>query len=589
MLVLLRIRQFVLIEELELRFEPGFNVLTGETGSGKSILVDALALVFGQRVTSEVVRPGAEEAEVQALFDVTSSPQLMAKLSEAGLGMDGELVIRRVIHKSGRSRAYVNGRVCSAKELCELTRELADITSQHESVALVDPRTHLEYLDRFAGLCGQAAGESEAEGACERSSLARAVEAVRGLDEQIAQLAARERDRHEREAFLRYQLETIDSVAPETGELEKLSDELLRLKHGEKLRSTATRVTAFLDGEDGGACDALGRLAGELAAAAAIDERLRSAATEVEQCWNVLAEVSRELGQYRERLEVNPSRLEEIQARLFRLEKLARAHGPTLAGVFSTRERLAAELEAFARAEARLPELATEREAALAKAATLARRLSKARHEAAKRLAKAIVGELGELGMNGARVCVEVSGRPPKDGEPVVDGARLGAAGIDRVSLLLAPNPGGEPRPLGQIASGGELSRVLLALRRALATSGQTERRAGIVVLDEIDAGVGGETADRIGRAVASIAGERQVLCITHLASIAAYADAHFVVTKTVSTESTTSTALMVEGATRIAELARMLTGARNGTTKRAARDLLTAAKRTRSRTAKAA
>ncbi len=589
MLVLLRIRQFVLIEELELRFEPGFNVLTGETGSGKSILVDALALVFGQRVTSEVVRPGAEEAEVEALFDVTRNPSLLARLLEAGMGADGELVVRRVVHKSGRSRAYVNGRICSAKELVELTRELGDITSQHESVALVDPRTHLDYLDRFAGLVeglkldGQPGKESE------RAALALAYQAVCELDERLMALRGRERDRQEREAFVRFQLEAIDAVRPEGGELETLNEELTRLKHGEKLRGAAIRVTQALDGEDGAMCDELGRLASELASAASLDEGLRAAATEVQECWTVLAEVSRGLGQYLNRLVVDPTRLEEIQSRLFRLEKLARSHGPSLADVLLTRARLEGELTGFAAVDAQLPELLREREVALGKAASLARRLSKRRHEASKRLAKTIASELAELGMAGAQVGVVVSPRPGKEGEPLVDGARLNSTGIDRVELLLSPNPGGELRALGQTASGGELSRVLLALRRALLDSGHSEARAGIVVLDEIDAGVGGETADRIGRAIGSIANERQVLCITHLASIAAYADAHFVVTKTMATDSTSSTACAVEGPARVAELARMLTGARNGTTERAARDLLSAAKRTRTRPSKAA
>jgi len=590
MLVNLRIRHFVLVEELELRFESGFNVLTGETGSGKSILVDALSLVFGQRGTADVVRPGAEEAEVQALFDISASPAVRARLAEAGLDAEGELVIRRVVHKNGRSRSYVNGRLCSAKELVELTRELADVTSQHESVALVDPKTHLDYLDRFAGLEGvpedPTVGGKKAQ---VRELLSHAVAALATLDERIATLRTRERDRKEREAFLRFQLETIDAVAPEQGELERLGEELGRLKHAEKLRATAVRVTRFLDGEDGGVTDELGRLASELGAAAAIDERLRPSAEEVDQCWNVLSELSRTLGHYLDRLELNPARLEEVQARLYRLEKLARSHGPTLDDVLLTRGRLAGELEEFAAADATLPELLKERVRALETAASLARQLSKRRHDAAKRLAKAIAAELAELGMSGAEVVVGVSPRPKKEGEPEVDGARLTGSGIDRVELLLAPNPGGEPRALGQTASGGELSRVLLALRRALASTGRTERRAGIVVLDEIDAGVGGETADRIGRAVASIASERQVLCITHLASIAAYADAHFVVTKTIADARTTSTAAAVEGAARVAELARMLTGARNGSAERAARDLLSAARRTRTKTARAA
>ncbi|MBM4357162.1 MAG: DNA repair protein RecN [Deltaproteobacteria bacterium] len=583
MLVALRIRQFVLIEELELRLEPGFNVLTGETGAGKSILVDALALVFGGRVTGDLVRPGADEAEVEALFDVASSAPVLARLAASGVETDGELVIRRVVHRSGRSRAYVNGRMCSARELLELTHELADVTSQHESVALVDPKTHLDYLDRHAGL----GDERSFDALCEE--LALAVRAVLDLDEQLATLRCRDRERGEREGFLRYQLDAIDAVDPEPDEHARLSDELGRLKHGERLRSTAMRVIALLDGEDGGVCDELGRLAGELATAASLDARLHGSAEELDRAWTQLTDVSRELGDYLDRLDLDPTRLEEVQGRLYALEKLARAHGPSLPDVLATRDRLRGELEAFEAADARLPELVSAREGALSRAAVVARRVSRLRREAATRLAAAITRELADLGMAAATVVVDVGTRPAKEGEPQVDGARLAPTGIDRVELLLAPNPGGEPRPLGQIASGGELSRVLLALRRAVAAGGKAERRAGIVVLDEVDAGVGGETAERIGRAIASIATERQVLCITHLASIAAHADAHFVVEKRVHDGTTTSTAVAVAGAARVAELARMLTGARNGSTERAAKDLLTAARRSRTRSPKAA
>ncbi|MBM4374050.1 MAG: DNA repair protein RecN [Deltaproteobacteria bacterium] len=596
MLIAIRIRQFILVEELELRLEPGFNVLTGETGSGKSVLVDALGAVLGQRITSDVVRAGAEEAEVEALFDVSASASILGRLAAAGVECDGELVVRRVVHRSGRSRAYLNGRMCSARELVELGRELADVTSQHESVALVDPRTHLDYLDRFAGVeehAPRAKGPTTAAIPL-RAQVAEAHARLLELDSQIASLRARERDRAEREAFLRFQLDAIDAVAPEVGEHERLGEELERLKHGERLRGAASHVLAFLDGEDGGATDELGRLSGELGAAAGIDERLRGPADELAGAWARLREVSRDLGGYLDRLEVDPARVEEVQSRLYRLEKLMRAHGPQLDDVLATRERLARELEEFDAADARLPALTSERTAALEQASTVARALSRRRANAGVRLAEALEAELGELGMRGAVVRIAVTPRPVRDGEAEVDGAALGPAGIDRVELLLAPNPGSSPRALGQIASGGELSRVLLALRRVLGAEGGSaegthERRTGLVVLDEVDAGVGGETADRIGRAVASIARERQVLCITHLANIAAYADAHFVVTKSSDGGTTTSTARALEGPSRVAELARMLTGAKTGSTERAARDLLSAARRARTRPTKAA
>jgi DNA repair protein RecN (Recombination protein N) len=461
--------------------------------------------------------------------------------------------------------------MCSARELGEVARELADVTSQHESVALIDPRTHLDYLDRFAAL------ESA------RGRMAEVVSELSNIDAAIAAVRGRGPDRAEREAFLRYQLDAIDKVAPEDREQERLEEELGRLKHGARLLATASGAVRFLDGDEAGICDELGRIVGELCAAADIDDRLTSAADQAELCWSKLSEVSRDLAAYAERVDVDPSRLDEVQDRLFQLERLTRQFGPTIGEVLTTRARLARELDEVASRDARLPELELARRQQLEVAAALARDLSQRRRKASKRLGKALAHELADLGMAEAEISVLVDDRPPKEGEPTLDGARLTLTGVDRVEIMIAPNRGCEPQPLARVASGGELSRVLLALRRVLATSDPKARSAGIVVLDEIDAGIGGETADRIGRAIGSIACERQVLCVTHLASIAAYADLHFVVTKEVKPRMTTSRAETVDDEKRVAELARMLTGSRTGATERAAEDLLAAARRTRS------
>jgi len=392
-----------------------------------------------------------------------------------------------------------------------------------------------------------------------------------------------ERSRGERESFLRYQLGTIDAVSPEPGELEELRAERGRLKHGEKLRALATRVQSRLDPSEGGLCDELGRLAADLASGAELDPSLEPVARELDECWGRLRDAAAEVSRYGERIEADPARLGEVQDRLFRLEELLRQHGPSLDAVVVARERLVHELDELESAKSRLPELERKRAELFAEAAKRAQRLSARRKKAGHELGTAISTELGELGMGRARVVVDVSPAAGREPEWTVGEAHLGRDGIDRVQFLIAPNEGLEPRPLGRIASGGELSRALLALKHALGNHASgadgAAKGVGVQVFDEVDAGVGGATADRIGRSIAAIARHRQVLCITHLAPIAAYADTHFVVHKQEQSGATTSRIARVDGPERTAELARMLSGPKvTGSTTQAAEELLSLA-----------
>jgi DNA repair protein RecN (Recombination protein N) len=564
-LVALRIKNFILLDELEIELHAGFNVLTGETGAGKSIVVGALSLVLGGRANAEQVRPGADEAEIEALFDVKGSDKLVAQLDAGGLARGGELSIRRVVSSTGRSRAYVNGRLCTAGELAALAPELADVASQHESVALTDPSTHIGYLDRFARLVHQ------------RDELATQ---VTRLEEVVAKIrVAREASqrRGEREAFLAYQLQTIDALSPRPGEMVELGVERSRLRHAGRLLEVTRHVATRLDQGDDALCDELARLGSELRAAAALDPALEGPAQALDGCWGALSDVARDIGRYAERAQADPGRLADVEERLFRLEGLLRQHGPTLEDVLAARERIAAELGALAGVESLMAELEQERATLLAQAADRAQKLSQKRKKAAEKLGAAISFELVELGMGGARVVVDVA--PLSEGragdELSIDGARLGHDGIDRVEFLISPNKGIDPRPLRRIASGGELSRALLALKRSLAECGP----AGLYVFDEVDTGVGGAVADRIGRAIADVARHHQVLCITHLAPIAAFADAHFVVAKSDEGHIAKSDVTRLGQKERVAEVARMLAGAKvTGAAMKAATELIRAA-----------
>ena len=564
MLVELSVKNVVLIDRLVLELTPGFNVLTGETGAGKSMLVDALGLVLGGRARPDIVRGGEREAEVEALFEIAPESRIAAKLEAAGVPCDRELVIRRVVQAEGRSRAFVNGRICTVAQLAELAPELCDIASQHESVSLTDPNCHLEYLDAFGKL--DDAREALGQEVDELARVAKELESVRDA----------ERGRAEREDFLAFQLREIEELAPERGEESELENERGRLRHAEKLGKASRGAADRLYEGEGAICDELGRLGADLDQAAEIDSSLAPLARSIESARSELADAARALGRYAESVESNPARLGEVEERLFRLQKLLRKHGPTTADLLAFKDSIAREIEGFARSVDRAEELTIARERSLAKAGSLARALSKKRRDAAEKLADAVGRELALLGMGRARVIVDVAPTANIAGSLEVDGARLTRSGLDRVEFLIAPNKGEDPRPLRRIASGGELSRALLALKRVLAEKGP----AGLYVFDEVDAGVGGAIAEVIGRSIAEVARHRQVLCITHLAQIAALADTHYVVDKSEARGRTTTSLKKLDDRARVDEIARMIGGVKIGdAARRAAAEMLSAKK----------
>jgi DNA repair protein RecN (Recombination protein N) len=559
-LVQLAVRNVVLIERLVLELAPGFNAVTGETGAGKSMVVDALSLVLGGRARPDLVRSGSEEAEVEALFELPPGCRAAAKLEAAGIPGERELVVRRVVQAEGRSRAYINGRICTAAQLADIAADLCDIASQHESVALTDPSTHIDYLDAF--------GRLDAE----RVRVAEQVDALAAVVRELEAVSALERGRAEREDFLGWQIREIDEVDPHDGEEIELAHELARLRHAERLqRATRSAAERLYEGE-GAACDELARVAAEIDQAAAIDGSLAPFARTIESSRSELADAARALARYADSVEASPERLAEVEERSSRLQKVLRKHGPTTSDLIAHRATLARELSSLANASERVAELQTEKVRRAGDVGGTARSLSRLRRDAAEKLADAIGRELSQLGMGRARVVVEVTATAASGDALLVDGARLTRTGLDRVEFLIAPNRGEEPRPLRKIASGGELSRALLALKRVLAGQGP----AGTYVFDEVDAGVGGAVAEVIGRAIANIARHRQVVCITHLPQIAALADAHFVVDKNETRGRTHTTVRRLAAAERVDEIARMIGGIKVGdAARRAAAELL--------------
>jgi len=556
MLELLRVRAFAIIDELEAHFAPGFNVLTGETGAGKSILVDALHLVLGGRAQAEAVRTGADEAEVQALFRPRDPAATDARLSSLGLPAAGaELVVRRTVQREGRSRAWVNGALATAAQLSQATCGLLDISGQHEHVGLLDAQTHLSMLDGYAGL---SRGEYEA-----------AFAALADAERERARLDSDESARAERASFLRYQLDELEKAEAKPGEDEALAQERRVLAAAEKLRGGAEEAEALLRSGDEAAVVAASRACKRLDELAGIDPALAAVAAAVRGAAAELDEAARTLSRYAGRAGGDPQRLEAIDERLELLRRLSRKHGGSLAAALQRRETMKTELqslehhdEALAAAETRVRELS-------GKALRLGRALSEKRRSAAAGFSRAVAAELASLGM--ARTEISVRFGPPGEGGIPAEGEMLGPRGLESAELLLSPNPGEELRPLARIASGGELSRVLLAVKRVLADADDVDT----YLFDEVDAGIGGATADAVGRALSAVARGRQVICITHLPQIAVFAERHQVAEKEIRRGRTHSRVAAVEGEARVEELARLLSGQATPVAREHARELL--------------
>jgi DNA repair protein RecN (Recombination protein N) len=544
-LTCLRVRSFAIIEALEVEFDAGLNIVTGETGAGKSILVDALQLVLGARGRPEVVRTDAEAAEVEALFDLTDQPEALGALRDQGVETDGELLIRRVVTATGRTRAYINGRLATLAQLKEVTKGLADISSQHEYHSLADARHHLSYLDAFASHASLVEEVAQAHAAL--------VEAAARLEEVVTE----ERGKADREDLLRYQVTEIESMREALESEEALFVERERLRHAEKLGTAAGEAEAQLYSDDNSICGTVSRIAASVKHASVFDPSLEAMAAQLSEALLQLEDAASELGSYARDLSFDPNRLGALEDQLDRLSRVKRKYGDTGAKVLAYRDQAAEELDSLERYEERLDRYQVECDQALEEASRVALALRSKRQTAAAKLSKAISKELSSLGMGEAKITVELAALEGGPLELQVEGARLSPTGIDHAELLIAPNRGEEAQPLRKIASGGELSRAMLAIKRVLAGLGP----ASLYVFDEVDAGVGGAVAEVIGRKIHEVAQHSQVLCITHLPQISAYADAHYRVHKEVVGERTKSDIRLLSDKERLEEIARMLGG----------------------------
>ena len=541
MLTRLSISNFATIAALALDFEPGFTVLTGETGAGKSILIDAVRFVLGGRAAGDQVRTGAQQTVVEAVFDLAALPPVVQRLAELGIPSQGELTVRRVLQESGRSRALANDCAITQARLEELAPYLVSIHGQHDNQMLLNGATHIDFLDDAGGLSALRAEVGAAH--AEYSRLLRERKTLR-------EAAAARQHRRDELAHAVQELQAA-RLAPE--EETALRQELARLTHADQLAALMSALCEGLsDGEDN-VTARLGELAPLLQQAAAIDGRLQAQAEQLEPVLLQLDELYRGLRSYASGLEADPQRLEQVNARLAELEKLSRKYGGAVPAAIAHLAAAQAELTGLEAAEESLSRLDAAVQDMAGNLHALSARLSSQRKLASARLDAAITAQLRELGMERAVFETRIAPLPAAANK----GPSYSQTGMDTVEFLLSSNPGQALRPLSRIASGGELSRTMLALKSVLAQADPTST----LIFDEVDAGISGGIAEIVGRKLRTLGATHQVLCVTHLPQIAALGNRHVRVSKHAEREQTFTRAEPLDEREQVREVARLLSG----------------------------
>ena len=535
MLTELRIRNVAILESVALPLRAGFNVLSGETGAGKSIIVEALGLLLGERGHADLVRAGTDKASVEGVFDVSAQPELISALDARGVDVEeGVVILRREISSAGRSRAWVNGSAVTSGALAEVGRALVNIHGQHESQTLLNPEVQRAVLDAFGGATAQA------------ERVASAFAAASDVRAQMSSLASRRAAAEKRADYLRHVVKELAEAVLVVGEDTRLEEEVRRLSHVAELRVHAAHLREAIDGEEAGALLALGAAQRALGAAARLDPALDRLQAILDAAFAELDELARAVRDYDTQLDTDPGRLQELEARRDVIFRLTRKYGGTVDSALETLREAREELDLVDTAALDLGAL-SQREAELSAAVTReAQRLSAARGQAARALERAVDAIFPDLGLADGHLTVALT---PRD--------EVAASGAEEVEYRVALNVGLESRALARVASGGELARVMLALKTILA------RLDGVptLVFDEVDAGIGGRVGLCVGDTMRRVAAHHQVFAITHLPQIAARAHHHIVVSKGARGGITTADLRVVEGDARVTEVARMLGG----------------------------
>ncbi|MFL5498349.1 MAG: DNA repair protein RecN [Gemmatimonadaceae bacterium] len=535
MLTELRIRNFAIIEQVTLPLAEGFNVLSGETGAGKSIIVGALGLLLGERASADLIRSGAEKATVEGVFDVTNLKGIVELADERGIEVEDEtLVLKREIATNGRGRAWINGATVTATVLAEIGRQLVNLHGQHDAQTLLDSESQRRILDAFGG------AESQAD------LVAKTYSELSSVRREISTLSSRRAEAEKRADYLRHVAREIEEARLTPGEDAKLEDEARVLENADELRTLASSLNDLLSGEDGSVLGQLGAAQRPLAAIERIDPSAARMQELFDAGFYALQELARSVEDYAGSVDLDPDRLEEVRQRRDRLFGLLKKYGPTLDDVIEAGRSARAELDLIDTAQFDLANLTAREADARRRLSAEAEKLSERRHSAAKKLAKAVDTLLPPLGMPDGRFVVTLIARD----EPTAEGA-------EDVEFRVALNVGHEDRPLARVASGGELSRVMLALKTILARVD----RVPTLIFDEVDAGIGGRVGLQVGDTLRRVAKEHQVFAISHLPQIAARAHHHIVVAKGAKGGVTTADITVLDGTNRVNEIARMLGG----------------------------
>ena len=553
MLTELRIKNFAIIESLSLPLERGFNVLSGETGAGKSIIVGALGLLLGERASADLIRTGADRATVEGVFDIAERKEISSLLDEHGIDADEPLVVlKREIASSGRTRAWVNGSTVSATLLAEIGQHLVNLHGQHEAQALLDPESQRRILDVFATATDVAA---QTHAAYDQLASAR---------RDIADLRRRKTEAERRADYLRHVAKEIEEAKLVEGEETRLEDEARRLENAEELRSLASGIASSIDGDDEAVLTLLGGVERHLSAIQRIDPTLSRLQELYDAAYYNLEALARELEEYEASVDLDPARLEEVRTRRDLLFRLTKKYGATIAEVIETGRRTRDELDLVDSAGLDLRQLEAREREAKSLLEERASALTELRRAAAKRLAASVDQLLPDLGMPDGHFSVRISAN-----------AEIGPYGAEEIEFRVSLNVGHEERALSRVASGGELSRVMLALKTILARLDHVPT----LVFDEVDAGIGGRVGLMVGETMRRVAAHHQVFAITHLPQIAARAHHHILVAKGARGGVTTADVAVLTGPERVSEVARMLGGDPESDVSRAhARELLESA-----------
>jgi len=551
MLVELTIKDFAIIDELSITFSNGLNILSGETGAGKSIIINAVNLILGDRAQSDLIRTGSEEAVVEAMFSLPEKNPIYDLLSLKGIEVnDNELIIRRIVSRAGKNRVFINGTLSTITALSEVGEELINISGQHEHQTLLRPERHLDVIDEYGRLLPK------------RMEVSQSVGRLKKLLEELDSIKVDEQEKARKEEFLRFQIKEIEEAKLVGGEEEGLKSERTILANAEKLYKRTEEARGSLYSIEGSAQELVGSALANLKEIANIDGEISPLVESLSNALYTIEDAAKELSAYSSKISFDPKRLEEVEERLRLIASLKKKYAPSpdasTADIIAFGERAKEELAGIEKSEERMGELDKEIGAERGRAFSLASSLSEMRGRVSRIFSTRIVDEVKSLGMDGTKFTVAIDRDKADDDDKLSAGGYvITGKGIDRLQFLISPNIGEEPRPLARVASGGELSRILLSMKKTLAET----QVIPTLIFDEVDSGIGGGIAQVVGRKLREVSFHQQVICITHLPQIAGFADTHYSVVKETRLNRTITKVERLSQDERVMEIARMLGG----------------------------